>query len=188
MEQKQGTFDDLFAVAESLVEHGVTTCGQLGVVGESNGGLLTAAALAQRPELWGAVCVQVPLTDLLSPTLDPFGYGATVADYGDPKTPAGAQDLARWSPYQNVGKAAYPPVLVWTGENDSRCAPWHARKFAARLQAANRSENPILLRARPDGGHLSVGTDPDQVAEWLGFLIGELGLASPRPRQAGAGS
>ena len=188
MALKQGTFDDLFAVAESLVEHGVTTRDRLGVVGESNGGVLTAAALAQRPELWGAVCVQVPLTDLLSPTLDPFGYGATVADYGDPKTPAGAQALARWSPYQNVGKATYPPVLVWTGENDSRCAPWHARKFAARLQVANRSENPILLRARPDGGHLSVGTDPDQVAEWLGFLMGELGLASPRPRQAGAGS
>ncbi len=182
MEQKQGTFDDLFVVAESLVEHGVTTRGQLGVVGESNGGLLTAAALAQRPDLWGAVCVQVPLTDLLSPRLDPFGYGATVADYGDPKTPSGAQDLARWSPYQNLGEAAYPPVLVWTGENDSRCAPWHARKFAARLQAANRSENPVLLRARPDGGHLSVGTDPDQVAEWLGFLLRELGLAAPRVR------
>ena len=85
-------------------------------------------------------------------------------------------------------RAAYPPVLVWTGENDSRCAPWHARKFAARLQAANHSESPILLRARPDGGHLSVGTDPDQVAEWLGFLMLELGLAMPQPRSAGAGS
>ena len=74
---------------------------------------------------------------------------------------------------------------MWTGENDSRCAPWHARKFAARLQAANRSDNPVFLRVRPDGGHLSVGTDPDQVAEWLGFLAGALGLALPGAERHG---
>ncbi len=181
LEHKQGTFDDLFAVAEWLVAQGVTTQAQLGLVGESNGGVLTAAALAQRPELWGAVCVQVPLADLLSPSLDPFGYGATVIDYGDPKSPEGAQALARWSPYQNLKEAAYPPVLVWTGENDSRCQPWHARKLAARLQQLATSGNEILLRARPDGGHLSVGTDPDQVAEWLGFLMRKLGLSMPSP-------
>jgi prolyl oligopeptidase len=181
LEHKQGTFDDLFAVAEWLIAQGVTTPGQLGLVGESNGGVLTAAALAQRPELWGAVCVQVPLTDLLSPSLDPFGYGATIIDYGDPKTPEGAQSLSRWSPYQNLREAAYPPVLVWTGENDSRCQPWHARKLAARLQQLDTSGNPILLRARSDGGHLSVGTDPDQIAEWLGFLMRRLGLGMPSP-------
>ena len=181
MEQKQHTFDDLFAVAEALVREGVTARELMGVVGESNGGVLTAAALAQRPELWGAVCVQVPLTDLLSPSLDPFGYGASKVEYGDPKTDDGARSLAAWSPYQHIEAAAYPPVVVWTGENDSRCQPWHARKLAARLQQLNTSDNAVLLRARPDGGHLSVGTDPDQVAEWLGFLMRELGLSMPSP-------
>ncbi len=179
LEQKQHTFDDLFAVAEALVRDGVTTREQLGVVGESNGGVLTAAALAQRPDLWGAVCVQVPLSDVLSPSLDPFGYGATKVEYGDPRTPEGARSLAAWSPYQHVEPAAYPPVLVWTGENDSRCQPWHARKLTARLQQVSTSGREVLLRARPDGGHLSVGTDPDQIAEWLGFLMRKLGLAMP---------
>ena len=60
-------------IAETLIAEGVTTPAQLGLVGESNGGLLAAAALAQRPELWGAVCVQVPLTDMLRAPLDPYG-------------------------------------------------------------------------------------------------------------------
>jgi prolyl oligopeptidase len=179
LERKQHTFDDLFAVAEALIADGVTATPQLGLVGESNGGALTAAALAQRPELWGAVCVQVPITDVLSPALDAFGLGATVSDYGDPRSPEGARSLMRWSPCQNLREAPYPPVLVWTGENDARCQPWHARKLVARLQHLNRADTPILLRARADGGHLSVGTDPDQVAEWLGFLMSRLGLVLP---------
>ena len=177
--RKQGTFDDLFLIAEALIAEGVTTAAQLGLVGESNGGALAAVALAQRPELWGAVCVQVPVTDILHSERDPYTYSAVVVEYGDPSSPVDALLLAAWSPYQNVREATYPPTLVWTGENDARCAPWHARKFAARLLAANRSESPVLLRARPDGGHLSVGTDPDQVAEWLGFLMRELGLPLP---------
>jgi prolyl oligopeptidase len=178
MAAKQGTFDNLYAVAEALIAEGVTTRAQLGVVGESNGGLLTAAAVAQRPELWGAVCVQVPITDMLRALEDPFG-AVVVVEYGDPSSEDDAPRLMAWSPYHNLRQTEYPPVLVWTAENDARCAPWHARKFTARLQRANRSSSPILLRARADGGHLSVGTDPDQVAEWLGFLMSELGLRLP---------
>jgi prolyl oligopeptidase len=181
LSRKQGTFDDLFLIAEALIAEGVTTPAQLGFVGESNGGLVAAAALVQRPELWGAVCVQVPVTDLLRSERDAYTHAAVVVEYGDASSPAEAPLLATWSPYQNVRDAAYPSTLVWTGENDVRCAPWHSRKFAARLLAANRSAHPVLLRARPDGGHLSVGTDPDQVAEWLGFLMRELGLPLPGP-------
>ena len=181
MADKQGTFDDLYLIAETLIADGVTSSAQLGLVGESNGGLLAAAALAQRPDLWGAVCVQVPLTDVIHMENDPVGQWAASSDYGDALSPDQAPLLVAWSPYQNVLEAEYPPTLIWTGQNDARCAPWHARKFTARLHAANRSQNPILLRARPDGGHLSVGTDPDQVAEWLGFLMRELGLAMPAP-------
>ena len=178
---KQGTFDDLFAIAEALIAEGVTTSAELGFVGESSGGILAAVALVQRPELWGAVCVQVPVTDLLRCGRDPYTYWGVVVEYGDPASAADAAVLAAYSPYQNTSEASYPATLVWTGENDARCAPWHARKFAARLLAANHSAHPILLRARPDGGHLSVGTDPDQVAEWLGFFMRELGLSLPGP-------
>ena len=178
---KQGTFDDLYVIAEALIAEGVTTSAQLGFVGESSGGILAGVALTQRPELWGAVCVQVPVTDLLRCDRDPYTYWAVVVEYGDPSVAAEASLLEEYSPYQNAGEASYPSTLVWTGANDVRCAPWHARKLAARLLTANRSASPILLRARPDGGHLSVGTDPDQVAEWLGFLMRELGLQLPSP-------
>jgi prolyl oligopeptidase len=186
MANKQGTFDDLCLIAEALIAEGVTSPARLGLVGESNGGLLTAAALAQRPDLWGAVCVQVPLTDVLHMENDPIGSWAACTEYGDAESPIDAPRLAAWSPYQNVRDAVYPPTLIWTGENDARCAPWHARKFAARVRAANRGPNAVLLRVRSDGGHLSVGTDPDQVAEWLGFLMRELGLPVPEGQDAAA--
>jgi prolyl oligopeptidase len=186
MGNKRGTFDDLYLIAETLIAEGVTSPARLGLVGESNGGLLAAAALVQRPDLWGAVCVQVPLTDVIHLMNDPVAQWAAYTEYGDASSPVDAPLLATWSPYHNVRGAAYPPTLVWTGENDARCAPWHARKFAARVRAANRAASPILLRARPDGGHLSVGTDPDQVAEWLGFLMRELGLSVSEEGTAGA--
>ena len=176
-ERRQTTFDDLFAIAEALIADGVTTASQLGLVGTSSGGTLATAALAQRPELWGAVCAQMPVADLLTPALDGFVYLTTVVDHGDPRTPDGARALARWSPYQHLREAAYPPVLVWAGEDDTRQGVWHARKLAARLQQLDRAGSDILLRVRAGGGHLSVDTDPDEVAEWLGFLMLNLGLA-----------
>lgn len=147
---------------------------------------LVCKKYSQRPDLWGAVCVQVPLTDVLHMANDPIGGWAACTEYGDAESPLDAPRLAAWSPYQNVRDAVYPPALIRTGENDARCAPWHARKFAACMQAANRGPNPVLLRARPDGGHLSVGTDPDQVAEWLGFLMRELGLRVSSGQDAAA--
>ena len=114
MAAKQGTFDDLYAIGEALVADGVTTTAQLGLVGESDGGVLAAAAVAQRPDLWGAVCVQVPLTDMLRATLDPFGAAVTM-EYGDPSSPDDAPGLMAWSPYHNLREPGYPPVLVSTG-------------------------------------------------------------------------
>ena len=123
-------------IAETLIAEGVATAAQLGFVGESSGGILAAVALTQRPELWGAVCVQVPVTDLLRCDRDPYTYWAVVVEYGDPSSAADAALLAAYSPYHNAREASYPSTLVWTGANDVRCPPWHARKFAARLLAA----------------------------------------------------
>jgi len=49
-------------------------------------------------------------------------------------------------PYHHVEDgAAYPAVLLLSGDADTRCNPMHARKMAARLQAASGSGYPILL-------------------------------------------
>ena len=132
MPAKPNVFDDLFAICEQLVADGVTRPDLLAFQGASNGGLVAGAAITQRPDLFRAVVAQVPLFDCLRAS-----RFAMMMEFGDPHDPADARVLATYSPYHNVRDASYPAVLLDAGENDPRCPPWHARKMAARLQAAN---------------------------------------------------
>jgi len=174
--RKQNTFDDLYAVAEDLVATRVAKPEGLAVNGASNGGLLTGVALTQRPELWCAVASLVPICDMLDYPRD--SYTATcILEYGDPSEPADAETLRAYSPCHNVPESvALPPTLIYCGANDMRCPAWHGRKLAAQLAEANTSDNPVLFRAHEHGGHLTVAIAPDQAAEWVGFLMRELGL------------
>ena len=52
-------YEDFIAVAEHLIERGVTSPKRLGIQGGSNGGLLMGNMLTMRPDLWGAVLCQV---------------------------------------------------------------------------------------------------------------------------------
>ncbi len=49
--------------------------------------------------------------------------------------------------------AKYPAVLFMTGDGGTRVAPLHARKMAARFQAATATDRPILLRYDTRAGH-----------------------------------
>ena len=88
LEHKQRTFDDLYAVAETLVAEGVAESDRLAVAGASNGGLLAGAALTQRPELFRAVVPIVPLVDLLRHVRDPYlaEYASSTATRGSPRS------------------------------------------------------------------------------------------------------
>jgi prolyl oligopeptidase len=72
----------------------------------------------------------------------------------------------------------YPALLMTAGLNDSRVDPLHARKMAARVQAATSSGLPVLLRVT-GGGHgvtSSLGERIAQEAEVFGFLLDQLGV------------
>jgi prolyl oligopeptidase len=179
--RKQRTFDDLYAVAEDLVRRGLAPADRLACFGGSNGGVLTAVAGVQRPDLWAAVVPDRPVLDLLSCTRDPYTLAAVAADYGMPLSPVDAPALAAWSPYQNVrDDVAYPPTLVVAGANDARCPAWHARKHVARLREAG--GGPVLLRVWEDSGHLNMDADAavEKAAEWLSFVLERLGLSPSR--------
>ncbi|HEY0081655.1 MAG TPA: prolyl oligopeptidase family serine peptidase, partial [Pyrinomonadaceae bacterium] len=62
---KQNVFDDFIAGAEYLIRQKITSSNRLAIQGGSNGGLLVAAVMTQRPELFRAVVCAVPLTDML---------------------------------------------------------------------------------------------------------------------------
>jgi prolyl oligopeptidase len=186
-EHKQRVFDDAVAVAEGLIDRGYTRPARLGIAGGSNGGLLVATLLTQRPALFGAALCRVPLTDMLR--FHRFLLGeAWTTEYGNPDDPADFEYLRAYSPYHNVEAAAYPPTLVTTATGDTRVHPSHARKFVARLQAATTGSSPVVLRTREETGH-GVGKPTSMLveenAEEWGFLAHHLGVElDPRDRTA----
>jgi prolyl oligopeptidase len=154
LEHKQQVFDDFIAAAEWLIRERYTSSEQLAAMGRSNGGLLVAACMLQRPELFGAVVCGVPVTDMLR--YHRFTAGRYwIPEYGDAETnPEHFRVLYAYSPLHNVKRgAAYPPTLITTGDADDRVVPSHALKFTAALQAADAGQQPILLRVDTKAGH-----------------------------------
>ncbi|MFC2164784.1 prolyl oligopeptidase family protein [Acidobacteriota bacterium] len=176
---KQNVFDDFYAAAEWLIDNDYTSPEKLAIIGQSNGGLLTATAVTQRPDLYGAVISKVPVIDMLRYNLG-GGGPYWVPEYGDARNPDHFEFLYAYSPLHNVKEGTeYPPVFIQTGEGDTNVLPFHAKKFAATLQAKAAGSNPILLRIQQKAAH--GGTTPQSVvineySEFLCFLFKELGV------------
>ncbi len=180
---KQHVFDDFIGAAEHLVKRGYTSPAKLAVEGGSNGGLLMGAFLTQRPDLAKAVVSHVGIYDMLRVELDPNGQ-FNITEFGTVKEPDQFKALYGYSPYHRVREGTkYPAVLLTTGENDGRVNPAQSRKMAARLQAANASEAPILFRSTASAGH-GIGTSlKERIAEQsdvLAFLFDQLGIDGSR--------
>jgi prolyl oligopeptidase len=177
---KQNVFDDFYACAEELVRQKITSPSRLGIMGGSNGGLLVATAVTQRPELFRAAASLVPLTDMLR--YQHFRIAKLwVPEYGSSEDPTQFKWLFAYSPYHNVKDGrAYPSVLFTTAESDTRVDPMHARKMAARLQEAQGAEaRPVLLRVETKAGHGAgkpVSKLTDELTDQLSFLYSELGM------------
>ncbi|HEX4758064.1 MAG TPA: prolyl oligopeptidase family serine peptidase [Terracidiphilus sp.] len=182
-EKKQNVFDDFFAAAEYLIANKYTSSQHFAITGRSNGGLLMGAAITQRPELFSAVLCGYPLLDMLR--YQKFLVGSYwVTEYGSSDKEKQFPYLLKYSPYQNVKPGtAYPAVLFFTGDSDTRVDPLHARKMTALLQATSTSGRPVLLHYSLAGGH-SAGVSVDQQiqddADQLTFLWTETGQSSAR--------
>lgn len=154
LENKQNVFDDFIGAAEYLIEEGYTNSKKLAIKGRSNGGLLTAACMLQRPDLYGAVVSQVPVMDMFK--YHKFTDGRFwVPEYGNAEeNPEHFKFLYQYSPLHNIRfGTVYPPILVTTAKTDDRVVPMHSYKFAASLQTINLGDNPILLRVDFGAGH-----------------------------------
>ncbi len=180
-ERKPQVFADFEAAADWLVDQGRTSREHLGIRGGSNGGLLVAACEVRRPELCAAVVCDVPLTDMVR--FPEFLIARLwIPEYGDPADADAFAVLHGYSPYHRVvDGTCYPATLVTTGEEDSRVDPCHARKMAARLQAATAcgDERPILLRVEAAAGHGQGKPASKQIeerADVLAFLAWRLGV------------
>jgi prolyl oligopeptidase len=178
-ENRQNSFDDFIAAAEWLISEGRSARGHIAIGGGSNAGLLVGAAITQRPDLFRAAICLGPLLDMTRYHLFDFAAG-WAEEYGSPEDERDLRSLLAYSPYHRVQDGAdYPAVLLISGDADTRCNPMHARKMAARLQAANLSEHPILLDYKPDWGHTPVQPLSTKIAaltDRLAFICHELGI------------
>jgi prolyl oligopeptidase len=177
--RKQNSFDDFIAAAEWLIRERYTRPECLAAAGGSNGGLLMGAVLTQRPELFRAVVIQVPLLDMLR--YHRFLIARLwIPEYGSPDDPEAFRWLRAYSPYHHVRPGTrYPAVLLATAESDTRVDPMHARKMAARLQAATASGRPVLLRLEAQAGHGAgkpLTKVLDELTDTWTFVFSEVGV------------
>jgi prolyl oligopeptidase len=178
-EKRQNGFDDFIAAAEYLIEKKYTSSKQLAILGGSNGGLLTAVCMLQRPDLYGAVVSLVPATDMLR--FNKFTIGRYwIPEYGSPDDPEQFKYLYTYSPLHNVKPGTvYPPVLVTTADTDDRVVPMHSKKFVATLQYDSAGDNPILLRVETKAGHghgMPITKIIDEVSDVYAFLFKVLNI------------
>jgi prolyl oligopeptidase len=175
--KKQNVFDDFAAAAEYLIKQKWTRPEKLAIQGGSNGGLLMGAMIAQHPDLVRAVVSSVGIYDMLRVELAPNG-AFNVTEFGTVKDPAQFKALYAYSPYHHVVDGMkYPSVLMMTGANDGRVAPYHSRKMTARLEEATKSDNPILLRTSSSAGHgqgTALSERIKQLADIYSFLFAQL--------------
>ncbi|MGE5697571.1 MAG: prolyl oligopeptidase family serine peptidase [Candidatus Sericytochromatia bacterium] len=176
--------EDFAAVAEDLVNRGITTVAQLGAAGGSNGGLLMGVMLTRYPELFGALVCSVPLLDMRRFHLLLAG-ASWVAEYGNPDEPGDWEFIEKYSPYHNVSAdRRYPPVLITTSTRDDRVHPGHARKMTAALEAAG---HHVRYYENIEGGHAGAADNKQAAfksALMFEFLWRTIGAASPTAHPA----
>jgi prolyl oligopeptidase len=181
---KPNTWRDLIAVCETMISDGVTAPEHLAVMGASAGGITVGRALTERPELFAAAISRVGWSNPIRYTAEQ--NVSDIDEWGPIVDADSFRIMLAMDSYQAVQDGAkYPAVLCTTGATDPRVAPWHATKFAARLQAATASGNPVLLRIDFDAGH-GVGSTRSQTdelaADMYAFVLWRTGAAGFQPR------
>jgi prolyl oligopeptidase len=182
LDKKQRVFDDFIGAAEWLIANKHTNPQKLAIYGSSNGGLLTAAAITQRPELFRAALVLDPLVDMLRYDRFPIAQH-WLSEYGSAQNAAQFPSLVAYSPYQRVRPGTkYPAVLLMASEHSTDVRAFHARKMAAALQAATSSdqgERPVVIQINRVGGLSSEGVRELQLRDLVDqrlFVMWQLGM------------
>jgi oligopeptidase B len=178
---KLNTFNDFIDCAEYLIQQKWTSRDRLLIEGGSAGGLLMGAVVNMRPDLFRAVHLAVPFLDVMNDMMDP-SLPLTTTDYpewGNPNEKAAYDYILKYSPYDNLHKAAYPPMLLTESLNDSQVAYWEAAKFVAKARTLKTDNNPILLKMKMDpAGHGGASGRYDQIRDrafeyaWLLSQVG----------------
>ncbi len=155
-EKKQNSFRDFIAAGEYLAAEGFTARGRIVGWGGSAGGMLMGAVANMAPDLFGGIVAEVPFVDVLNTMLD-ASLPLTPPEWpewGNPiESAADYQAIAAYSPYDNVSRQAYPPILAIGGLTDPRVTYWEPAKWVAKLRATRTNDALLLLKTNMDAGH-----------------------------------
>jgi len=181
LDRRTNTFNDFVDAARGLIAQRYTGAGRIAIQGRSAGGELMGAVVNSDPELWGAVVADVPFVDVVNTMLDeslPLTPGEW-NEWGNPITdPAAFRYMLSYSPYDNVRRQAYPPMLISGGLNDPRVTYWEPAKWAARLRAMRTDHNLQLLKINMGAGHGGRSgrwTALRETAEEYAFILSQMG-------------
>lgn len=181
---KPNTYKDLIACAEYLDKRGYGSAATTAIEGRSAGGITVGMATTERPDLFRVVFNGVGDNNVLRSEYGTDGP-ANSLEYGSTKTEAGFKALYSVDATQHVKSGlAYPAVLLTSGFNDPRVAPWQPGKMAAHLQAANAGPRPILFLVDFDAGH-GMGSSKTQrdkeIADQMAFFYWQIGKPDYQP-------
>ena len=166
--EKRSTFRDFISVAEHLIAQGLTSAGAIVAHGGSAGGLLMGAVANERPELFGAVIAEVPFVDVLT-TMSDTSLPLTPPEWTEWGNPIEDEEAYRtilsYSPYDNVRRQAYPPILAVAGLTDPRVTYWEPAKWVAKLRALKTDDHMLLLKTHMEAGHAGAAGRFDKLRE-----------------------
>jgi oligopeptidase B len=156
MEKKVNTFKDFISAADHLVKQGFTAYDRIIAEGGSAGGMLMGAVANMAPEKFAGIIAAVPFVDVLNTMLDDT-LPLTPPEWPEWGNPIESEEEYRWiaaySPYDNVEKKPYPPIIALSGLTDPRVTYWEPTKWIARLRATAPKAGPFLLKTNMAAGH-----------------------------------
>ncbi len=172
--KEQNSIDDYLAAADWLIKNKYTSPQKLVANGGSLSAALAGAAIEQRPDLFGAAIIDIPVVDLLR--FEKFTGGSyLLPELGSPANADEFKALYDYSPYHNVKSGqCYPPTLIMVGERDQTAVPLHAYKFTAAMQSAQECDNPVLMKMMRGAAHnfgLTLEQQTDSYTDELSFLF-----------------
>jgi oligopeptidase B len=186
--EKKNTFTDFIAVAQHLVDQGLTRPEKLVALGGSAGGLLMGAVANMAPHLFAGILAQVPFVDPLTSILDP-SLPLTITEWdewGDPlHNPEVYAYMKSYSPYENVAAQDYPKILAMTSLNDTRVLYVEPAKWVAALRHTKTDDHPVLLKTQMTAGHGGISGRYERWKE-VGFQYAWV-LATADPERYGQG-
>jgi len=158
LEKRKNTFNDFVDVAHGLIDLGYVAEGNISIDGRSAGGELMGAVTIQAPTLWRSVILGVPFVDVLNTMLD-ASLPLTPPEWEEWGNPIESKQdyelIKSYSPYDNIQKAEYPPMMVTGGLNDPRVTYWEPAKWTAKMRALKTDNNLLVMRINMGAGHFA---------------------------------